>query len=150
MLIRKQRIDRGIAAMREQNVDMWIALGRDVQHKGEPMLRYLLTFDMSGPVAVILTRSGKKYAINAPLETEELESMGLFDKVFVNTEGYEGIKEIIADLVRRENPQRVALNFLEKDSTPDGLSLTSYRVLTEAFQRGGVAGGVISSPKLMK
>ena len=150
MLIRKQRIDRGIAAMREQNVDMWIALGRDVQHKGEPMLRYLLTFDMSGPVAVILTRSGKKYAINAPLETEELESMGLFDKVFVNTEGYEGIKEIIADLVRRENPQRIALNFSEKDSTSDGLSLTSYRVLTEAFQRGGVAGEIISSQMLMK
>ena len=150
MLIRKQRIDRGIAAMREQNVDMWIALGRDVQHKGEPMLRYLLTFDMSGPVAVILTRSGKKYAINAPLETEELESMGLFDKVFVNTEGYEGIKEIIADLVRRENPQRIALNFSEKDSTSDGLSLTSYRVLTEAFQRGGFAGEIISSQMLMK
>lgn len=150
MLIRKQRIDRGIATMREQNVDMWIALGRDVQHKGEPMLRYLLTFDMSGPVAVILTRSGKKYAINAPLETEELESMGLFDKVFVNTEGYEGIKEIIADLVRRENPQRIALNFSEKDSTSDGLSLTSYRVLTEAFQRGGFAGEIISSQMLMK
>ena len=150
MLIRKQRIDRGIAAMREHNVDMWIALGRDVQHKGEPMLRYLLTFDMSGPVAVILTRSGKKYAINAPLETEELESMGLFDKVFVNTEGYEGIKEIIADLVRRENPQRIALNFSEKDSTSDGLSLTSYRVLTEAFQRGGFAGEIISSQMLMK
>ena len=150
MLIRKQRIDRGIAAMREQNVDMWIALGRDVQHKGEPMLRYLLTFDMSGPVAVILTRSGKKYAINAPLETEEMESMGLFDKVFVNTEGYEGIKEIIADLVRRENPQRIALNFSEKDSTSDGLSLTSYRVLTEAFQRGGFAGEIISSQMLMK
>lgn len=150
MLIRKQRIDRGIAAMREQNVDLWIALGRDVQHKGEPMLRYLLTFDMSGPVAVILTKSGMKYAVNAPLETEELESMGLFDKVFVNTKGYEGIKEIVADLVQREKPRRIALNFSEKDSTSDGLSLTGYRVLMEAFQRGGFTGEIISSQMLMK
>lgn len=76
MLIRKQRMDRGIAAMQQQNVDLWIALGRDLQHKGEPMLRYLLTFEMSGPVAVILTKSGKRYAINSPMESEELESMG--------------------------------------------------------------------------
>ena len=76
--------------------------------------------------------------------------MGTFAKVFVNTEGYERIKEIIADLVRRENPQRIALNFSEKDSTSDGLSLTSYRVLTEAFQRGGFAGEIISSQMLMK
>lgn len=150
MLIRKQRMERGIAAMREQNVDLWIALGRDVQHKGEPMLRYLLTFEMSGPVAVILTRSGRRYAVNAPLETEELEAMGLFDKVFVNTEGYEGIKNIVAGLVREEKPATIALNFSEKDPTSDGLSFTSYQVLTDAFRRGGFEGKIISSQMLMK
>lgn len=150
MLIRKQRMDRGIAAMQEQGVDLWIALGRDVQHKGEPMLRYLITFEMSGPVAVILTRSGKKYAINSPMETEELEAMGLFDKVFVNTAGYEGIKDIIADIIREEKPEKIALNFSEKDVTSDGLSFTSYKVLMDAFQRAGFNGEVISSQMLMK
>lgn len=136
--------------MQEQNVDMWIALGRDVQHKGEPMLRYLLTFEMGGPVAVILLKSGACYAINAPLETEELEAMGLFDQVFVNTEGYEGIKNIIADLVRTQQPRTIALNYSEKDSTSDGLSFTSYQVLTDAFRRGGFTGEICSSQMLMK
>lgn len=150
MLIRKQRMDRGIKAMQDQNVDLWIALGRDVQHKGEPMLRYLLTFEMGGPVAVVLTKSGKRYAINAPLEVEELVSMGLFDKVFVNTEGYEGVKGILAEIIRAEKPQTIALNFSEKDSTSDGLSFTSYKVLIEAFQRADFQGEIISSQMLMK
>lgn len=150
MLIRKQRMERGIAAMQAQNVDMWIALGRDVQHKGEPMLRYLLTFEMSGPVAVIFTKAGKRYAVNAPLESEELEAMGLFDRVFVNPDGYEGIREIVTGLIREEKPRTIALNFSEKDSTSDGLSLTGYRVLTEAFRRAGFDGEIISSQMLMK
>lgn len=150
MLIRRQRMERGIAAMQAQNVDMWIALGRDVQHKGEPMLRYLLTFEMGGPVAVIFTKGGKRYAINAPLESEELEAMGLFDEVFVNPDGYEGIKNIVADLIRQEKPKVIALNYSDKDVTSDGLSFTCYKVLMEAFRRAGFDGEVISSQMLMK
>ena len=150
MLIRKQRMDRGIAAMQQQNVDLWIALGRDLQHKGEPMLRYLLTFEMSGPVAVILTKSGKRYAINSPMESEELESMGLFDRVFVNTAGYEGIKNIVADIIREEKPRVIALNYSTRDVTSDGLSYTCYKVLSDAFQQAGYDGEVISSQMLMK
>ena len=145
MLIRKQRMERGFQAMREQNVDLWIAAGRDLMHKGEPMLNYLLTFEMGGPVAIILTRDGTSYAINSPMETEELESMGLFSKVIANVDGYAGIRDFVAEKVRELQPQTIALNYSEKDITSDGLSFTLYRILTEAFQQGGFDGTVCSS-----
>ncbi|MBS5879525.1 MAG: aminopeptidase P family protein [Clostridium sp.] len=150
MLIRKQRMERGFQAMREQNVDLWIAAGRDLMHKGEPMLNYLLTFEMGGPVAIILTRDGTSYAINSPMETEELESMGLFSKVIANVDGYAGIRDFVAEKVRELQPQTIALNYSEKDITSDGLSFTLYRILTEAFQQGGFDGTVCSSQNLMK
>ncbi len=150
MKVRKQRLERGFSAMSEQNVDMWIAAGRDLMHKGEPMLSYLLTFAMSGPVALILTKDGSAFAINSPMESEELESMGIFTEVIVNAEGYEGIKSIVAERVLRYAPKRIALNFSEKDVTSDGLSFTLHGILTEAFSRGGFKGEILSSQNLMK
>lgn len=150
MLIIRQRIARGIEAMRAQDVDMWIALGRDLPHKGEPMLNYLLTYPMSGPVAVVLCAKGATYAINSPMEIEEIESMGTYEHVIANTEGYAGIKKAIADIVRAEQPDRIALNYSEKDPTADGLSLTCYRVLCDAFRIAGFQGETLSSQMLMK
>lgn len=149
-LIRKQRLERGIWAMQQQNVDMWIAIGKDLQHKGEPMLNYLLTFEMGGPVAIILTKDGESTVINAPLEIEELESMELFTNVISNTEGYDGIKEIIVQKICEKKPETIALNYSEKDVTSDGLSFTCWKVLQEAFAKAEYGGNVISSQMLMK
>lgn len=150
MLIRAERLDRGIKAMREQDVDMWIAVGRDLLHKGEPMLNYLLTFEMGGPVAVILTKSGRTIAVNAPLEIEEIQSMGLFSEVITNTDGYDGIAAIVAEKIRELAPRRIALNYSDKDVTSDGLSFTLYKVLTRAFDAAGFKGEILSSQNLMK
>ncbi|MCI2058101.1 MAG: M24 family metallopeptidase [Oscillibacter sp.] len=150
MLIREQRIARGIQAMRDQNVDMWIALGRDLQHKGEPMLNYLVTFEMGGPLAIILTRDGQRVAVNAPLETEELESMGIFSRVVVNKDGYDGVRRVIADMIRQQASHTIALNYSEKDSTSDGLSYTCWKLVQGAFADAGFTGEVISSQMLMK
>lgn len=150
MLIRKQRLERGFQAMEAQDVDMWIAAGNDLMHSGEPMLSYLLTYAMGGPVVVVLTRDGRSFAINAPLHYEELSSMGLFTEVIENTAGYQGAKEIISDLVRRAAPQHIALNYSEKDATSDGLSFTWQKILMQAFQAAGFDGEVLSSQNLMK
>ncbi len=150
MLIIKQRIARGIDALRAQGVDMWIALGRELPHKGEPMLNYLLTYPMSGPVAVVLCAGGASYAINSPMEIEEIQSMGAYQHVITNSEGYAGMRRALADIVRAERPARIALNFSEKDPTADGLSLTCYRLLCDAFASAGFAGEVLSSQSLMK
>lgn len=149
-LIRRQRLERGILAMQQQDVDMWIALGKDLQHKGEPMLNYLLTFEMGGPVALILTKDGESTVINAPLEIEELESMNLFTNVVANTEGYNGIKEIVVQAINNKNPKKIALNYSEKDVTSDGLSYTCWKVLQEAFDQAAYKGEIISSQMLMK
>lgn len=150
MRIRAQRLKRGIAAMGAQNVDMWIAAGRDLQHKGEPMLNYLLTFEMSGPVAVILTKDGHTVAVNSQMEIEEIQSMGLFDEVIVNNDGYDGLAGIISEKVRAYVPKRIALNCSDKDVTSDGLSYTLYRVIDKAFQAAGFAGEICPSHNLMK
>lgn len=150
MLIRKQRLDRGLRAMREQQVDMWIAVGRDLQHEGEPMLSYLLTFAMSGPVAVILTSDGESVAVNSPMEIEELESMGIFSRVVANKDGYAGMQKLICELIREKNPRTIALNYSEKDSTSDGLSYTCWKLLRDAFDQVGFHGEIRSSQMLMK
>ena len=117
MLIRKQRLDRGLRAMREQQVDMWIAVGRDLQHEGEPMLSYLLTFAMSGPVAVILTSDGERVAVNSPMEIEELESMGIFSRVVANKDGYAGMQKLICELIR-EKIRGLLLSITRKRTAP--------------------------------
>lgn len=150
MLIRAQRLERGIAAMRAQDVDMWIAVGRDLMHKGEPMLNYLLTFEMSGPVAIIITRDGHTFAVNSCVESEELESMGLFSEVIVNNDGYDGISRIVTEKVMEFLPKTIALNYSNKDVTSDGLSFTLYKVLDSAFKNAGFMGNICSSQNLMK
>lgn len=150
MLIRKQRLERGFRAMQQQDVDMWIAIGRDLQHKGEPMLNYLLTFEMGGPVAIILTKDGESTAINAPLEIEEIQSMGIFTHVVTNTQGYEGICDHIAQMIQEKAPKTIALNYSEKDVTSDGLSYTCWQVLQKAFAKAQFQGEIRSSAMLMK
>ncbi|MHB0857324.1 MAG: M24 family metallopeptidase [Anaerolineae bacterium] len=136
--------------MQEQNVDIWIAFGRDMQQHADPMLRYLLTFDMLGPVVVMLSKDGRRTAVNSALEIEEIQSMGIFTSVITNPNGMDGIKQIVADAVREAQPKTIALNYSTKDATSDGLSFTGYRLLTEAFAEAGFSGKVISSQSLMR
>lgn len=150
MTIRRQRLERGIAAMREQNVDMWIACGNDLLHKGEPMLNYLLTYEMSRPLLIIIGKSGHTVMSGSPMEIDEIISMELFDETVSNPDGYEGVERIVEENISKYKPATIALNFSEKDVTSDGLSFTYYRHLKRAFDNAGFNGEIVSSQQLMK
>lgn len=146
-LIRQQRMDRAVRAVQEENVDMWITYAREMDFAGDAFLRYILTMDVFGPIAVIITKAGDKIAIVRQLEAEELESLGIFSEIILISNE---IQSPIADIVRKYDPSTIALNYSEKDYTADGLTLTGYRVLTKAFQEAGFQGSMVSSERLMK
>jgi Xaa-Pro aminopeptidase len=150
MIIRRQRLERAFQTMQKHNVDMWIIYGRDLLHCGEPMLSYLLTFKMSGPVALVLTKDGNSIITNSKMELEEIQSMRIFTDVIENKDGIEGVKKFIADYVHEKKPKNIALNYSKLDPTSDGLSFSGYLLLKEALDIAKFTGEIISSQQLMK
>ena len=96
MLIREQRLKRAAEEMRRQDVDMWIAVGREMMFHGDALLRYVLTLDVFGPVAVVLDRDGGRAVIIRPGEADEPERTGLFTGVIRNANGMDGMRDAIS------------------------------------------------------
>jgi Xaa-Pro aminopeptidase len=102
------------AALRRNNVDMWIVLDRG--RGSEPMVRDFGPDTSNGNGVFVFTDRGD-HIETAALggETEMIEACGAYDVV--------GSMRELASFVRERDPQRIALNFLDHDNVMEGLFL---------------------------
>ncbi len=162
--IRRERFDLILPqVMREQNVDMWIHVIRPWSWGGTDPLRY--EFGSRSGVFIFTDSGGDR--IERVVFEGEVEAPGAYDMVrgrskFINQENYEFMNYMAAnpdyvpeseldfrfldleEFVAERNPQRIAVNYMESLSFPegsetftmalaDGISYTDYVQLTKSL-----------------
>lgn len=145
MLI-KEKIEQAIEILREQQVDCWITFVRESSMTRDPNLDFLVASDLTWHSALIITRQGTTHAIVGQLDKFAVEDLGVYQEVV----GYvEGIRKPLQDVVKKVNPNSIAVNYSQDSEVADGLTHGMYLTLYDILSEIGLEEKIISSEKVV-
>ncbi len=142
MELNKEKLPLIYETMDQYNIDGWLIVGRESIMKSEPVLPVLGDIDFIIATALLFLRNKKCIAIVSPLDVEGYKLIAGIDEVI---EYPTTIEETIAEVLKRENPARLALNFSSQDASSDGLSVGLHLMLEKVFATIDFKGEVISA-----
>ena len=109
-----------IAKLNELDIDLFLII---TSEGSDRMTRFIPGVDTVGSGAFFFTKEGKKYGVASTIDAQDVEESGLFDEVI----RYPDYDETVAELLKKLNPKRVAMDFSENDPECDGLTLGRYQ-----------------------
>lgn len=113
-------ISEVIAKLNELDIDLFLII---TSEGSDRMTRFIPGVDTVGSGAFFFTKEGKKYGVASTIDAQDVEESGLFDEVI----RYQDYDETVAELLKKLNPKRVAMDFSENDPECDGLTLGRYQ-----------------------
>jgi Xaa-Pro aminopeptidase len=117
--IQQEKLSQAVEIMQELDIDAWLTFVRETTHNADPALPLILGFDVTWQSAFLVGKDGQKIAVVGRYDVENIERMQAYDRVI----SYDAsIKEGLLEALASVNPQTVAVNHSESDSSADGLS----------------------------
>lgn len=127
MELNKDKLPIIFEAIRKNDVDAWMIMGRETIMNSEPILPVL--GDMSFIIATTLIFTKDKcLAIVSPLDVDGYRMIDGIDEVY---EYPTTMEETIIEVLNKLKPHKVALNINSADAAADGLTLGMYNSLME-------------------
>lgn len=121
--IQREKLDQAVGILNEQNVDAWMTFVRETEHNADPALALVSDSNVTWHTALIVTRSGKRYAIAGRYEIENFKRMGCYDEVISYDQS---IQPALLQALDAIKPRQIAVNYSESDTAADGLSHGMY------------------------
>jgi Xaa-Pro aminopeptidase len=142
----KQKIAQAIGILDELDIDLWLIFCRESDMMADPSLALAVGHKVVWQSAFFITRKGETIALVGNYDLPDLERAGRFRTVlpYVQDCGKE-IKRII----KKINPQKIALNFSKSDDAADGLTHGMYLLLLDYLKGTIYSRRLVSSEKLM-
>lgn len=142
MNLNKEKLPIIFEALKRNDVDAWMIMGRETIMNSEPILPVL--GDMSFIIATTLIFTKDKcLAIVSPLDVDGYKMIEGIDKVY---EYPTTMEETIVEVLNELKPQTLALNINNADAAADGLTVGMYKALTDdVFPHLEVKPNVVSS-----
>ena len=114
----QEKIKQALNALDTHDIDCWITFVRETALNGDPILDYILGFDVTWHSAFIVFRDGLTCAIVGQYDKQAVLDTGAYREV----ESYvEGIKQPLLAVLQRKNPRRIAVNYSEGSEICDGM-----------------------------
>jgi len=144
----EEKIAQTVTILEELDIDLWLTYVRESDTIHDPCLDLILGASCTWQSAFMITRSGRRIAVVGSLDKAGIESTGRFGEVI----GYvESIKGPLEEVLSKEDPAQIAINYSESSPLADGLSHGMYLQLlghltgTPFAQRLVTAEGIISA-----
>ena len=145
MLIR-EKVAQAVGLLREFDVDCWITFTRESGMNGDPTLAYLLASDVTWHTAIILTKSGKTYAIVGEYDRKSVEDLQAYGEVLSFVKSF---REPFQTVMRAAAPSTIAVNFSKESEVCDGITHGMYLTLVDLLAELGLDGGIIQADQLV-
>ena len=123
-----EKVDQAIGILDAAGVDAWLTFVRETTDAPDPVLPLILGQNLTWPSALILTPDGSRIAIVGKYEDEAVRSTGAWSEVIPYVEG---IRAPLIEVLRRIDPQTLAVNFSLDDVKADGLTHGMFLLLQE-------------------
>ncbi len=126
-----EKINQAAAILREKNVNMWLTFVRESSTVPDPVLELILGTSCTWASAFIITDSGDAVAIVGSLDVQNIKDHAKYEVI-----GYvDSIQPELQNILKKYNPQRIAINYSTNDVMADGLTHGMYMTLVE-YLRG--------------
>lgn len=126
------------------DIDTWLIYSSEGSDESIGLLFGLKTV---GKTFFIINKDGQRFAICSQIDAQESQDSGLFNEVLVYTTNPE---EVLNNLIRRIDPNKIAINYSADDNLCDGLTVGRYRWLLENLDKKYTDNFVSSESMLSK
>ncbi|MFH1428453.1 MAG: Xaa-Pro peptidase family protein [Candidatus Margulisiibacteriota bacterium] len=142
----KEKVKQASFILEEKGIDLWLTFVRETSNTPDPALDLIYGGSCTWQTAFIITASGDTVVIAGSLDVEGIKSKGLYDEVI----GYvDSIKDDLVKVLKKYNPQKIAINTSKGDVMSDGLSHGMYELLVEYLEGTDFAKRLVSSEEII-
>lgn len=143
-MLQQEKIKQAKNILKEENVDLWITIGRETVMNSEPVLPFLSTIQFGGNTAIMITKD-TCICLAGHLDAYGMSQQELYDEVVTYDKSF---KEEFFKILDRLKPQVIALNY-SGDVASDGLTHGMFLFLERLFKEYGYQNEIISSEKII-
>ncbi len=146
MDMHKAKIDQAIGILNELDIDLWLIFCRETDMMADPALDLVIGHQVVWQSAFFICKDGDSIAMVGNYDASDFEKSGRFKKVipYIEDCGKE-----IKKLIKKINPNKIALNYSVDDTAADGLSHGMYLMLCDYLTGTEYPDRFISSENLM-
>ena len=145
MQLINEKIRQAASILRELDLDCWLTFVRETSVTPDPMLSFLSPSDLTWHSAFLVTGRGESIAIVGDLERKGIEELGVYSQVHSYVES---IAPLLQEVLRKINPDRIAVNYSVTSEIADGLSHGMFLLLMEILGEAGFSDRVLSAEPL--
>ncbi|QVK19810.1 aminopeptidase P family protein [Mycoplasmatota bacterium] len=144
MSIQREKVIQAIEIVKEENIDIWLTIGRETVMNSDPVIQLISKTDFGGLTAAMICKNGDNFMLANHLDSEGYRMTNVFDKVIQYENFVESLYKVLDDI----NPEVIAVNY-SKDVAADGLTYGMYIQLSEWLNEYGYKGKLISSERII-
>jgi Xaa-Pro aminopeptidase len=142
----QEKVTQAIAILNELQIDCWLTFARESAAGIDPVLPLIYGHHVTWQSAFLLFRIGERVAILGRYDSDNARNCGAYDEVI----GYDqGVSAPLLEVLRRLDPQQIALNYSANDAHADGLGHGLYLQLMAYFADTPFAARVISAEPIV-
>lgn len=143
-MLQNEKIKQAKSIVEEENIDMWLTIGRETVMNSEPVLPFLSTLELGSTTALIVTKD-QAICLTGHLDSYGMKQQNLYDDVITYDLSF---KDEFFKLLDTLKPKRIALNYSD-DVASDGLTHGMYLFLDELFKEYNYQGKIVSSDNII-
>ncbi|MCK5410052.1 MAG: aminopeptidase P family protein, partial [Candidatus Heimdallarchaeota archaeon] len=143
----KQKTDQAISILKELDIDVWLTYVRKTSEIHDPSLYFLMEDSwLTWQSVLLITKSGKKFAICGRYDVPNLEKMGVYGTIISYDES---IKTDLIKILDEIDPSSIAINYSIDNVAADGLTHGMWLRLNRFLEGTPYLERLISSEKLL-
>ncbi len=146
MSLYSEKVIQAKEILKEENVDLWMTVGRETSMNSDPAIPLICPIDFGGMTCLCISQKSGSIVLASQLDNVGMEQVGAYDKVINYGLNFEaGFEEFI----KEEAPKNIALNY-SSDVAADGLTHGMYLYITDLLKRIGYEGEIISAERVIR
>jgi len=131
MKIIQEKINQSIEILNELGIDMWLTFVRESDSTPDPVSNLIVGSGACWLSAYMIEKNGNTTVLVGQADASDFERSGLYQNVVVYSED---VCKDLLDIIKKQDPESIAVNYSESNYTADGLSHGLYLMLQETLK----------------
>ena len=140
MIIQKQ--EQAVKILNELGIDMWLTFVRETGNLRDPMMDMIVGTGATWQSAFIITKNGDTTAVIGSLEEANMKVVGTYKNIVPYLKG---VKEDLLSVIKKYDPQKIAINYSLNSTLADGLTHGMYLELMNHLKDTPYENRLVSS-----
>jgi len=141
----KEKIQQVQPLLEELDIDLWLVFVRETPVLADPVLPLISGLDATWQSFLAYTRGGEAIALIGNFDKADYERSGFFTQVLTYTAG---VKKDIRALLKRLDPQSIAIDYSTNNPSADGLTHGLYLLLRDYLKGTPYRNRLVSAEEL--